>query len=92
MLTQLQINKLARFFYILDYDRNGVIEKEDFIGIAENLCILWRIREGEEKYDQVKSRFVDGGDHFNSFVNNDEGKAKWDHLRRFAEATIVRGD
>ena len=92
MLTELQINKLERFFYILDFDRNGIIEKEDFIGIAENLCILWRICEGEEKYDKIKSRFEDGWNHFNRFVNNNDGKANWDHWIHFAEEVIVKGD
>ena len=92
MLTELQINKLERFFYILDYDRNGIIEKEDFLGIAENLCILWRIREGSEKYDQIKRRFEEGWNHFNHFVNNDDGKANWDHWIHFAEKAIVKSD
>lgn len=92
MLTELQIDKLERFFYVLDYDRNGIIEKEDFIGIAENLCILWRIKEGEEKYDLIKSRFEEGWNHFNLFVNNNSGKANWDHWLQFAEQVIVNGD
>lgn len=92
MLSELQISKLERFFYILDYDRNGVIEKEDFTGIAENLCILWRIKEGEEKYDIIQKRFEDGWSHFNLFVNNNDGKANWDHWIDFAEKVIINGD
>ncbi|NQZ78844.1 MAG: EF-hand domain-containing protein [Ekhidna sp.] len=92
MLTELQISKLERFFYVLDYNRNGIIEKEDFIGIAENLCILWRIKEGEEKYNVIKKRFEDGWKHFDMFVNNNDGKANWDHWIRFAEEVIVKGD
>ncbi|MEQ9006719.1 MAG: hypothetical protein RLP12_02470, partial [Ekhidna sp.] len=92
MLTELQINKLERFFYILDYDRNGVIEKEDFMGIAENLCILWRIKEGDTKYEEIKKKFEAGWNHFNLFVNNNDGKANWEHWKRFAEQIIVKGD
>lgn len=92
MLTQLQINKLERFFYILDYDRNGVIEKDDFMGIAENLCILWRIREGDERYEVIKRKFESGWNHFNMFVNNNDGKANWDHWVHFAEEVIIKGD
>ncbi|GAB4237674.1 MAG: hypothetical protein Tsb0034_12910 [Ekhidna sp.] len=92
MLTELQINKLEKFFYVLDYDRNGVIEKEDFIGIAENLCILWNIREGDPKYEKIFSKFEEGWNKFNLFVNNNGGKANWDHWIQFAEQIIVNGD
>lgn len=88
MLSELQIDKLERFFYILDFDRNGIIEKEDFTGIAENLCVLWGIYEGNDKYDVIISKFEDGWNYFNSFVNNNEGKANWDHWLHFAEQII----
>ena len=92
MLNELQINKLEKFFYILDYDRNGVIEKEDFVGIAENLCILWRIKEGDDQYTSIMNKFEEGWNKFNLFVNNNEGKANWDHWLHFAEQVIVNGD
>ena len=92
MLTELQINKLERFFYILDYDRNGVIEKEDFMGIAENLCILWGIREGEGKYDTIIGRFEDEWNKFNAFVNNNTERANWDHWVHFAQEMIIKSD
>ncbi len=91
MLTELQINKLERFFYVLDYDRNGIIEKKDFIGIAENLCILQSIKEGEEGYERVMKRFEDGWNQFNLFVNNNENRANWNHWIHFAEEVLVNG-
>ncbi|MEO9869116.1 EF-hand domain-containing protein [Ekhidna sp.] len=92
MLTELQTNKLERFFYILDFDRNGIIEKEDFIGIAENLCILWGIKEENEKYKKIVSGFEDSWNRFNFFVNNNDGRANWDHWIHFAEEMIINGD
>lgn len=92
MLTELQINKLERFFYILDYDRNGAIEKEDFIGIAENLCILWNIKEEDKRYESIMKRFEGEWQKFNEFVNNNEGRASWDHWLHFAEEVIINGD
>ena len=92
MLTELQINKLEKFFYILDYNRNGVIEKDDFLGIAENLCILRNIKEGEEQYSRIMHKFEEGWNRFNLFVNHNEGRANWDHWLHFAEEVIVNGD
>lgn len=92
MLTQLQTNKLEKFFYILDYDRNGVIEKDDFIGIAENLCILWSLKEGDQRYQNTMNRFEEAWNKFNLFVNNNAERATWNHWIEFAEQVIVNGD
>lgn len=92
MLTKLQLDKLERFFYILDYDRNGIIEKDDFTSIAENLCILWSVREGEDEYDKIMQKFEAGWNHFNLFVNLEDGRVNWEHWIRFAEKVIVNGD
>ncbi len=53
MLTELQRTKHEYIFNLLDFDRNGYIEKEDFTGIAENLCIV----RGEEM-DTPESQIV----------------------------------
>ncbi len=92
MLTDLQTNKLERFFYILDFDRNGSIEEDDFLAIAENLCILWGLKEGSEEYDKVIVRFSDGWEKFNLLVNNNSNKANWDHWVHFVESVIISGD
>lgn len=92
MLTQLQTDKLERFFYILDFDRNGVIEKEDFIGIAENLCILWGIKEDDPRHTKIINQFKDSWNRFDLFVGSKDGKANWEHWIHFAEQVIVNGD
>jgi len=93
MLTDLQLDKLEKFFYILDYDRNGVIEKEDFTGIAENLCILWSVKEEDIRHQAIVKKFEDGWETFNAFVNiEEEGKANWDHWLHFADEVIINGD
>lgn len=92
MLTEFQTNKLERFFYILDFDRNGVIEEADFLAIAENLCVLWRLKEDSLEYQKVISQFAEEWKKFNHFVNNDQEKANWDHLVDFADKMIINGD
>ena len=93
MLTALQLNKLEKFFYILDYDRNGAIEQEDFIAIAENLCILWNIKEDNPEHELIVKKFTEGWEQFHFFINNENsGKANWDHWLHFAEERIINGD
>jgi len=93
MLTELQLNKLEKFFYILDYDRNGAIERDDFVAIAENLCILWNIKEDDPEYDLTIRKFTEWWKQFNLFINNDSSdRASWDDWLNFAEERIVNGD
>ncbi|PIB37056.1 hypothetical protein BFP72_17425 [Reichenbachiella sp. 5M10] len=40
MLSPLQVEKLTHFFNIIDFDRSGTVEKDDFEAIGENLCIV----------------------------------------------------
>ncbi len=56
MLTTVQTDKLTHFFTILDHNRNGVLQKDDFVGIAENLCAASGIREGSKEYNNVLLR------------------------------------
>lgn len=53
MLTDLQRTKHEFIYNLLDFDRNGYIEKDDFVGIAENLCVV----RGEE-LDTPESQVV----------------------------------
>lgn len=92
MLSNFQKEKLQRFFNILDWDRNGVIEEDDFIAIAENLCILWDIKEDTAEYAKVMDRFTQGWKRFNFYISNNEKHANWDHLVAFADKYIVNSD
>jgi Ca2+-binding EF-hand superfamily protein len=58
MLTQLQSQKLRHFFNILDYNKNGVLQQEDFDRLGINLCDNLEIEKGTEEYEKViqKSR------------------------------------
>jgi len=44
MLSHFQTLKLTYIFNLLDFDRNGFIERNDFVNIAEKLCVV----RGEE--------------------------------------------
>lgn len=58
MLTQLQSQKLRHFYNILDYNKNGVLQVEDFDRVGINLCLSLDIKEETDEYTKViqKSR------------------------------------
>ena len=47
MLSAFQETKLRLFYNILDYDKNGFIEVDDFEGIGENICLILEIEEDD---------------------------------------------
>ena len=53
MLTDLQTAKLTHIFNIIDFDRNGTIEKDDFEAIGENLAIIRDFDYGSPDFDRV---------------------------------------
>lgn len=92
MLNNIQEEKLTHYFKLLDYDNNGTVEKEDFTAIAENLCILWGIKEGTEDYEKYVGMFADSWMEFrNSVVHEDPNHATLKEWLEFADKYIVNG-
>ncbi len=54
MLSELQHDKIAHYFrVVLDQDRNGILQEQDFRAISESLCILWRFKPDTDDYERV---------------------------------------
>jgi Ca2+-binding EF-hand superfamily protein len=56
MLTQLQSQKLRHFFNILDYNKNHVLQRQDFDRVGINICQTLGISEGTEDFDKIIQR------------------------------------
>jgi hypothetical protein len=92
MLTDLQKAKLTHYFRLLDFDNNGTIEEDDFVAIAENLCVLWNIKPGSPDYDKYVGMFRRSWSDFRNNVEHKDPKhatlAEW---LDFADHHIVNG-
>lgn len=53
MINELRRRKLARHFYVLDYDRNGYIERQDFEEVARNLTEIRGWEKGSPGYEAI---------------------------------------
>ncbi len=53
MLSTIQTQKLTHFFKILDTDKNGILQKKDFLNVGENLCIALDIAPDTGQYYEV---------------------------------------
>ncbi len=92
MLNELQEEKLTHYFRLLDYDHNGTVEKEDFVAIAENLCVLWGIKEGSPDYKKYTGMFEDSWKEFrNSVVHQDPTHSTLAEWLEFADRYVVNG-
>lgn len=92
MLSPFQKEKLTHYFRILDYDNNGTIEREDFTGIGENLCIIWGIKEGTEDYTRYMSLFESSWTDFRKAVNKEASEhATLEEWLDFADQHLVNG-
>jgi Ca2+-binding EF-hand superfamily protein len=80
MLTPLQEKKQIHFFNIIDFDKNGMIEEDDFEAIGDNLCIVRDFDIDTPEYDTVMSMTKGIWDNLLPFVEGQAGKLQ-DWLR-----------
>ncbi len=93
MLTSFQETKLKLFFSILDYDKNGFIEIEDFKGIGENFCTLLDIEEDNPIYDVIYKGCSKVWEDLYRYVDtNRDGKASIYEWLKYADDNIVNCD
>ncbi len=93
MLTAIQKEKLTHYFNVLDYNKNGVVQKEDFVAIAENLCILWGLKEDSDDYKSWMDRFIQQWEKFRDHtVGPQSNKAELEDWLKFADEKLINGD
>lgn len=90
MLTPLQEKKLTHYFNILDFDKNGILEKQDFTNIGINLSMNLGIFEGSEEYDKLIRKSEHIWHSFKHFMQ-DNSQATLDRWLDFADKNIVNG-
>lgn len=93
MLTALQETKLQLFFNILDYDRNGFIEKEDFQNISENICSMLNLKTSDEESQVILQSCVNIWHEVAAYIDtNRDDKASFYEWLRYADEKIINCD
>lgn len=93
MLSSFQETKLRLFFDILDFDRNGIIEANDFKEIGDNFCVMLDIQPGSAKADLVASACQQVWDDLYHYIDvNKDEKASIDEWLKYADEKIVNCD
>lgn len=93
MLSDLQKEKISHYFrVVLDQDRNGVLESNDFREIGESLCILWTFKPGTEDYERVIDRSIKSWKMFQKYFERQGGEANEEQFLRFFENMLREGN
>jgi Ca2+-binding EF-hand superfamily protein len=91
MLSKFQKDKLTHYFNILDFDKNGILEEDDFLAIAENLAILWFLEDDQKAVEQIEATFRNQWLNLTSFVGESGDHITLDQWLKFADKTILNG-
>lgn len=89
MLSALQTEKITHYFQsVLDQDRNGVLEENDFREIGESLCILWRYKPGTKQYDRVMNQCISNWRMFENYFKQERAVADLEHFLKFFDEIL----
>jgi Ca2+-binding EF-hand superfamily protein len=92
MLTELLTKKLTHYFNILDYDSNGILDESDFVGVAENICILRDLEKDSRAYTNVmKSYDYQWAGMSMSVLEGAANSVTLDQWLKYADECIVNG-
>lgn len=92
MLTELQRQKITHYFHaVLDQDRNGVLQDNDFMEIGESLCILWRYKPGSPEYQKVIDQCLSSWHLFERHFKTTGGEANLENFLKFFDKMLSPG-
>ena len=63
MLSELQTKKWTRLFQVYDADSNGVVEREDFEAIFQNVATARKLTPGSPQYETIHAKFMEDWTH-----------------------------
>lgn len=74
-MTELQKAKQVHYFNVLDYNGDGILEKQDFINVADRLAELRGYEEGSSRHTAVRQEILRMWTNARA-LSGKEGKAK----------------
>lgn len=57
-MTELQKTKQIHYFNVLDYNNDGVLEKQDFVDIADRLAEMRDYEEGSSRHTAIRQEIL----------------------------------
>lgn len=92
MLSDFQKEKITYYFnVVLDQDKNGLFEENDFTEIGEAMCILWRFKPFSEEYNGVMDRMRNNWHMFEKHFSLECGVADVHNFLIFVDKMLSPG-
>jgi Ca2+-binding EF-hand superfamily protein len=93
MLTPFQTQKITHYFNtVLDQDKNGILQDNDFLEIGESLCILWRYKAGSDEYNRVMDQCLANWRMLENHIKSEGGVANLEGFLRFFDKLLSPGN
>lgn len=93
MMTELQTQKQTHYFNLVDVDKNGFIEKEDWVKIGDNLAAMRGIEKGTELYDAIQASLDTIWTNLSEHADADaDGKVTLDEWLTFEDEKVINCD
>ncbi len=89
MLSDLQTQKLTHYFNVLDFDSNGLLEEDDFVGVGENLAILLGFDFDSAEFNEVLDVFKKQWIAIHSSIGTDSHQVTLEQWLTFADQGLV---
>ena len=90
MLTPLQKQKQTHFFRILDFDCNGLIQRDDFEAIGENLAIIRGFDAEDEEFKIIMNSSVSVWDSLTHYIHGTD--CSLDMWLTFIDTLVINSD
>ena len=85
--------KVTHYFKtVLDQDRNGILDENDFIEIGESMCILWAFKPMTDDYNRVMDQCKENWVMFKKHFESESGNADVDHFLKFFDKILSPGN
>ncbi len=92
MLTEFQKEKISHYFrVVLDQDRNGVLDGNDFEKIGESLCLMWGYKPGTLEYQKVIDNSLSSWKIFKSYFESKNVEPNEEQFLHFYSKMISPG-
>ena len=92
-LTNLQQAKLKKLFDVYDYDGNGFVEREDYLGVIKNLASLKEWAPGTPEYMALQNAYLSLWEGLKDHADTDfDGKVDFAEMSAYCLALMSDPD
>ncbi len=93
MLTPLQELKQTHYFRVIDVDKNGFIEKSDWIKIGDNLAAIRGIEKTSKEYQTIQSNMEIVWSNLREYADrNNDYRVSLDEWLSFEDHKVINCD